>query len=150
MSMKDYFSDNNDSMLEYDIAQRVKILGISEKRQNELKKMKVKEIPRDGNYENSIKKISTDNIVGVARPTIWANTWWDMLLPECCHKNYIFKLFNIDTFDEVLLNPNEDYPTVIEINKEEYYISGDGLHRLTIAKCLGNKKAVVVVEREKV
>lgn len=149
MNMRDYFPDNNDNTHEYDTAQRVKILGISEKRQNELKKMEVKEIPSVGDYENSVEEINTDNIIGVARATIWANTWWDMLSPECCHKNNNFKLFNIDTFDKVLLNPDkEDYPSVIETNKEEYYISGNGLHRLTIAKCLGNKKAVVVVERK--
>ena len=57
-------------------------------------------------------------------------------------------MYDADTFDMVLqCEHSDDYPSVVEY-QGGYYISGNGLHRLTIAKCLGNKKARVVVQRE--
>lgn len=136
---------------EINLDERIKILGLSDERVQELKNMPVKEIiyNSDGNYQNTLEIIDTDKIVGLARG-FWDNNWLDVLSEKYCHKVRNFTSYNPDTFDRVLQCDNStDYPSVVEF-QGEYYISGNGLHRLTMAKCLGNRQAKVVVQREMV
>ena len=137
--------------MEYALTDRISILHLSKERIAELRHIKLKELPFDPD-DNSIwtlKTINVDNIVGVYRP-MHAKTWIEMLDYKSCHKNKNFMLFQengLAEFTKFLLNPpSDDLPMVIEYNNE-YYIAGEGLHRLTIAKCIGNMKATVAVTK---
>ena len=64
----------------------------------------------------------------------------DVLSEKYCYEVGNFTNYNQDTFDIVPMSEQIDgYPSVVEY-QGEYYISDNGLHRLTIAKCLGNNK----------
>ncbi|BDH60690.1 hypothetical protein MTP04_08200 [Lysinibacillus sp. PLM2] len=55
------------------------------------------------------------------------------------------KFKNKEQFEQFILSdPYIGHPLVTVLNNK-YYIQGEGKHRLTIAKCLGLKKAKVVV-----
>lgn len=151
MNLMDIFKNSvgYEPIPEINLEERIKILGLSDERVQELKSMPVKEIiyNSDGNYQNTLEIIDTDRIVGLAR-CFWDNNWLDVLSEKYCHKVRNFTRYDADTFDIVLqCEHSDDYPSVIEC-QGEYYISGNGLHRLTMAKCLGNRKAKVVVQRE--
>lgn len=146
MNLSDFANNNNNGL---SLDDKVEILGLNEQRVNELKKTIVEQFPLS-NCENkkmskSLKLIDTDKIVGLARP-VWGETsWLEILDNKYCHKDINFEEFEIDMFDDVLMKVTQDgYPSVIEY-KNKYYISGNGLHRLSIAKCIGNKKAKVNV-----
>jgi len=150
MSLRDLFPEEQNKIKGFGLDERIQIIGLSQKRVEELEKILVKEIPYNSNidYEKKLNIIDTDKIVGLARP-FWDQTWLDVLSDKYCHKNRDFELFNAENFDDILLCEQVDgYPTVVEF-ENEYYISGNGLHRLTIAKCIGNKKAKVIVEKVK-
>lgn len=151
MNLNDIFKDSvgYEPVPAINLEERIKILGLSKERVEELRNMPVKEVQynSDGNYQNVLDVIDTDKIVGLAR-CFWDNNWLDVLSEKYCHKVRNFTMYDADTFDMVLqCEHSDDYPSVVEY-QGEYYISGNGLHRLTIAKCLGNKKARVVVQRE--
>jgi hypothetical protein len=40
----------------------------------------------------------------------------------------------------------DSLPCVYKVDNQ-YYIAGDGLHRLTMAKCLGGKQVKVIVKK---
>lgn len=87
--------------------------------------------------------INVDNLTGTTRFLYEPTSWLKYL--EDCHKGYNFTNYNESKFNDVLLSEVPDgYPEVINKNGK-YYIYGNGKHRLTIAKCLGNKKAKVMV-----
>lgn len=90
--------------------------------------------------------IEIDKLVGLCRADAqFYNNWLDCL--SNLHKMYIFHRYNPTYFDNLLLNPpTNDLPEVLSLNNE-YYILGNGKHRLTIAKCVGFKKAKVVIKK---
>lgn len=146
--ISDFFTNDYKQIQKLSIEEKISILGLSEQRVNELKEMPVREISynSDTQYQNDLKIINVDEIVGLARP-FYDNNWLDVLSDKYCHKVSNFTNFNKDTFDMVLqCEQIDDYPSVVE-EQGGYYISVDGLHRLTIAKCLGNKKAKVIVQK---
>lgn len=150
MSLRNLFDEEQVEIKEFSLDERIEIIGLSKRRKKALEKIQVKVIEYDAveNYKTSIKTINTDKIVGLARP-FGDKTWLDVLSNKYCHKNKNFRVFNAETFNEVLLSEQSDgYPTVVKY-RNKYYISGNGLHRLTIAKCIGNKRAKVVVEKRK-
>ncbi len=133
-----------------DLEDKIAILNLNENRVSELKRLKLKDLPFDPTDDAIyIKKtINSDKIVGVYRP-LHAETWLGMLDSQYCHKTRNFQEFEtkgLAAFKEFLSHPSEeDLPIVIQYNNE-YYIAGEGLHRLTIAKCIGNIEATVIVE----
>lgn len=130
------------------IDEKIKILGLSANRIRCLTKTIVKDCPidlSDKKYSTSFQIINSDDIVGVYRP-IHADDWLNMLDDKYCHKNRNFEKFDYDDFTKLLLNePIDGFPVVIKY-KNKYYIEGNGLHRLTIAKCIGNLTAKVIVK----
>ena len=136
-----------DDSINMDIINKIKILGLSQERVNQLQSMKLKAPVFDINKVkliNTVETINVDDVVGVCRNNT-ANTWLLMLYDEFCHKNSNFEEFNYSSFKKLLLNePLDGLPIVYEY-QNEYYIGGNGLHRLTIAKCLGGMTAKVAV-----
>ncbi len=102
-----------------------------------------------GDYESKLERINSFDIVGSTRNGWGGKTWGDVL-DHCFHKMYWFDNRRIQNINTILLHPlNEDFPVVVEENNK-FYIDGDGLHRLVIAKLLGIENVPVIVKRRKV
>lgn len=142
---------NNDELkkhsvdIECDINKKIKLLNLSEKRVAELKEMKYKYCCLNLNDcgNTKIEFIKLENLVGSCRPNM-RHTWYGNL--EDLHKMVNFERFlNKENFEIYLKNMSEeDLPDVIEF-QDEYYINGNGRHRLTIAKCVGVERIKAVV-----
>lgn len=144
-------------ILEYGLSEdeKISILGLSKERVNSLKSMKVihKDF-RDNHLPAELKIIKCDLVIGTCSPGVFVNNWYDLLVKQL-HKNINFVKFgNRDAFAEFLvtknwfIQENMGYPEVLEI-KGKYYITGNGHHRLTIAKSLGGLSALAVVIKAK-
>ncbi len=129
--------------MDYSLDDRIEILGLSEQRIGELKTIPVKLI-QNGNYIGKPEEriIDVDKVVGLNQRYEEPKNWIELL--SNLHKMRNFINFNIEKFDDFLLNAVNDLPSVTLYNGE-YYISGNGKHRLTMAKCIGYKKAKVIV-----
>lgn len=131
------------------LEERIAVLDLSDFRVKELKNEKIKSIDKESIksdvFRNEIKTINTDEIVGLFdRPCDTAQNWLELL--ASLHKRRNFELYeNRDSFEDFLIHCEEDLPRVLKINNK-YYISGNGKHRLTMAKCLGGIKAKVEIE----
>ncbi len=130
------------------IEEKVNKIGLSFERVGFIKHSPVKQLPIDStDYKKTIENIDTDKILGTTRNVgVHVLSWYDML-DKVCHKDYIFRKFDLGRFDDLLLNPrDDDHPVVIE-NNGAFYIEDNGMHRLSIAKCQGGKKAKVIVKK---
>ncbi|MBE5918577.1 MAG: hypothetical protein E7272_01920 [Pseudobutyrivibrio ruminis] len=133
-------------------------MGIDDSLKGNLLNEELKEFPRRltdidkfGCCEKEI--IDVDKIVGVARGCTPKN-WAEALSEEYFHKpSTCMKYVSKKAFQDFLLNDKQSYavglPSIVEVDGE-YYIYGDGYHRLVLARTLGNMKAVVAVRREDV
>lgn len=93
-----------------------------------------------------VMEIELSNLVGTCRNN-FHNNWYEAL--HGLSKQMHFYLFTTKENLNSLIHFENDYmPDVIEVNGK-YYINSNGRHRLTIAKCLGIKTALVVVRRPK-
>ncbi|HII4495535.1 TPA: hypothetical protein ACY4SO_000446 [Clostridium perfringens] len=150
-SLSDILKRNSKEYTRFNtLKERIEVLDLSDSRVKELKNEKIKSVDKEliksDVYRNEIKTINTDEIVGLFdRPCDRVQNWLELL--ESLHKRRNFELYDgRNSFESFLINCEEyDLPIVIKINNE-YYISGNGKHRLTIAKCLGNIKAKVLIE----
>ncbi len=145
----------NDRILKFEtVDEKIKRLGITKERVEELKKLPIKSFPDSCNLDDYIMTedvIDVDNVVGFASNHAVSN-WYEAIDSKVLHKPETLRRYNPDSpqdFDKFLISKNyNDPPSVIEIGGE-YYVYGNGTHRLTIAKVLGNKKAWVCVRRIK-
>lgn len=137
--------------MSYTLEDKIRILSLSEEQIQLLKEDIVKELD-----ENSVDIISNpyhfmlkiEELVGTTRVIKSETSWLEYL--NDCHKGYIFNIYNEDSFDKVLVTEVTDgFPVVYNLDGQ-YYIAGNGKHRLTIAKCLGNKTVKVIVYNCKV
>lgn len=107
-----------------------------------------------GDYSNSKQSninpqiISVEDIKGTLRFSGGANNWFEYM-DKCVHKLNTYKFYssNKDIFEHMLID--KDYnglPTLVKIG-DSYYIkeSGDGNHRITIAKCTGKSKVAAII-----
>lgn len=131
--------------MEYNLDDRIKILDLSEKRIEELKKMKVERIEiNDANIRPILQVIELDMLVGLNNRWDKINNWLELL--GGLHKLKNFDIFKKERFNQVLNSQylTDGLPDVV-MYKDKYYISGNGKHRLTIGKCLGEKTATVAL-----
>jgi len=88
-----------------------------------------------------IEKISMDKLLGINRPDNVAN-WMECFFN--LHKNYMYDRYNDkSSFEKFLLHSSDDLPIVVK-KEGNFYIDGEGKHRLTFAKCLGIEKVLVI------
>lgn len=128
----------------YTLERRISILGLTKERVDILNKLLIKEIDINcDEYERKLDYIDINKLVGLNRRIDNVTTWLELL--EKLHKMKNFENFDLKNFKEFILKTNEDDPPSVLEYGEEYYIDGDGKHRLTIAKCLGIEKAKVVI-----
>lgn len=125
-------------------------LQLSTQCKNNLKIMPYKEIDIFETSEiESVNRqiINLKYLVGACRNTQLTN-WLDALYK--LRKKRHFDLFHSSASHEVFVNRTnwDDIPEVYDFNGE-YYIHGNGLHRLTIAKCLGIQTAYARVLKVK-
>lgn len=101
-------------------------------------------IPESQHFDENF---SVDNLCGIIyRGTNHVHNWIEQL--DSTTKIYLITEDKINRIDDVLKNPlNKDFPPVAMINGKYYIDEGDGKHRLTIAKCIGNKKAKVIINK---
>lgn len=118
-------------------------------------KDKIKSIPYEAEYlsadefdENTkeLKIIDLDELVGMCRTDADRVSNWLEALEILVNKGINFSEYKSkEQFEKFILSdPYIGYPLVTVLNNK-YYIQGEGKHRLTIAKCLGLKKAKVIV-----
>ncbi len=133
-------SEELDSSLEY----KLKKLSLDEDDMFRLSNMDCESICLTKIGKPLCKSINIKDLKGYARSDIDEDNWLGGL--KSLRKMYIFERFGgFESFNEVLNGKNnvDGLPEVTE-HKGEYYISGDGRHRLTIAKCIGIDTAKVI------
>ena len=136
------------------LEEKIERLRLTKERLDILRSMPVEDFSGSYNpdeYERSCEIIDVDKVVGFKVNHCVVN-WYEALDSRVLHKPLTFEKFdpeNPERFDEYLIAENTyDPPSVIEIDGK-YFVDGDGTHRLTIAKVLGNKKARVMVRKRK-
>jgi hypothetical protein len=93
--------------------------------------------------------IELSKLVGVDRPFVPADNWIDFL--KDCYKLRNFKdNFSVQSYKNLLLDPSKNElpnlaPPAVFLYNGNYYIDGEGKHRLTIGKCIEATHAKVVV-----
>lgn len=135
-------------MKENILEEKLKILEINKESVSRIKDMIYKPFDENESHVKDFKEnqiINLDKLAGLNR---WdANQfkdWIDVL--NSLHKMRNFDIYTKSTFENVIMNPlPNNIPQVISFN-EEFYIDGEGKHRLTIAKCLGIKQAKVDIK----
>lgn len=145
-----FYDFSSDTFQQYTLEQKIIKLGLSQERVDELSITVVKSIGNinKSNFHMVEEIIDADKVVGLARENSISNiTWLDILDDSFCHKNSNFIEYDEKNFDSVLLSETRDgLPVVVEYNSG-YYIFSNGLHRLSMTKCIGGKKAKVFVYR---
>lgn len=135
--------------MDYTLNDKIEILNLSDERVSYLNKIKIE----DADFPDRINKCSLEfidlnNLVGTTRN--FKGLTWLELLGDFCHKPRTIENFrNKESYKIFIESTNIyiDYPEVLK-KEGKYYIAGNGLHRLTIAKCLGLEKALCVVCEE--
>jgi len=138
------FNKGNERMIflknEY-LQKKIKILGIEKKEKiNKIKKLKYIPFPDIEYKESRIEEkqyIRLDKLVGLNRPDAHQfKNWLEVL--DSLHKMRNFNEYNKEKFEKIILEPPliDNTPQVINF-ENNYYIDGEGKHRLTMAKCLG-------------
>ncbi|WP_414150286.1 hypothetical protein ACIZ62_12740 [Acetobacterium carbinolicum] len=136
--------EENFEEIECNMDYKIKKLGLTQERIEDLRNMTCKSIKINYIEIGKIEEyIELSRLVGSCRPNL-GNTWYDNL--EDLHKTTNFERYlNKENFEKYLKNMSEeDLPDVIEF-QDEYYINGNGRHRLTIAKCVGVERIKAVV-----
>lgn len=141
-----------DTSLEYKLSR----LGIDDDRKKEIINMRCKycNIPyeyKEEDLKSTLEIIDLDKLKGWDRAdAVGKGNWLECL--DGLHKQRNFDLYkNKGKFEEFLnaieyCNELFGLPEVIEY-EGEYFISGNGKHRLTIAKCVGIKSVPVIVKK---
>lgn len=99
---------------------------------------------KDTSTYNKDIVINLNDIVGTSRIICNENNWFDYMLKDA-HKMRNFNEFakNKCSYQDYLLTKSDDLPHVYEYNNE-YYIGGNGKHRIVIAKCFEIEKIRVI------
>ncbi|GLC89803.1 hypothetical protein [Lysinibacillus piscis] len=102
--------------------------------------------------KNELKTMNLNDLEGICRPDADRAGNWLEALDILVYKGINFDRYKgREQFKKFLLDPEQWgqwYPVVTYID-DKYYIEGEGKHRLTIAKCLGIKEALVIVKYPK-
>lgn len=142
---------NNYKEVDRSIEKKIEILKLDTSKVNQLKAELCEEFNLTNEYilesQHFDENFSVDNLCGIIyRGNNHVNNWIEQL--DSTTKMYLITEDKINIIDDVLKNPfNEDFPPVAMINGKYYIDEGDGKHRLTIAKCIGNKKAKVIINK---
>lgn len=134
--------------MEYTLNDKIKLLGLSSTRVALLNSIKVEDADYNSiNIKRSCYAIDLDKLIGTTRH-VGDITWLEML-ERFCHKGTTFDKYTSEGFKSFIEknNINVDYPHVYK-KDDKYYIVDDGLHRLTIAKCIGLQRAYCIVDEE--
>lgn len=123
------------------LQKKIKILGIGKKDKiNKIKKLKYIPFPDIEYKELRIEEkqeIRLDELVGLNRSDAHQfENWLEVL--DSLHKMRNFNEYKKEQFEKIILDPPtiDNTPQVIKFGNN-YYIDGEGKHRLTMAKCLG-------------
>ncbi len=125
------------------LKRKKEILGISTQREAQLKGSYFEEFDLvENEYKQKLvsfeEGFSADLLCGVINRGDKVTNWMEQL--DSLTKMYLFDSKKYSQIDSIFNNPcYELYPYVVKIADKYYIGSDDGKHRLTIAKCIGNK-----------
>lgn len=151
MTLIKKFKTNNYEEIDRSINKKIEVLKLNTNRINKLRIEECEEFDLTNDYilesKSLVKDFEVDNLCGIIyRGENHVSNWIDQL--DSTTKMYLINDNQINKIDDILRNPyNRDFPPVAMINEKYYIDQGDGKHRLTIAKCLGNKKATVIINK---
>lgn len=91
-----------------------------------------------------IEKIEINKDVGTTRPDIDADNFEEFI--DTFHKEYLLNKSN-DVLSEIISNPNNGHPEIYSYNGE-YYLCGEGKHRIIIALLMGMLTMPVIVYKD--
>lgn len=140
---------NNYKEIDRSIIKKIEVLKLTDNRVNKLRIEEFEEIDLKNEYvldnESLVEDFDVDNLCGIIyRGGNHVSNWIEQL--DSTTKMYLFRDNLINIIDNILRYPNGgDLPTVAMINGKYYIDEFQGKHRLTIAKCIGNKKAPVII-----
>jgi hypothetical protein len=137
-------------IMEYTLDDRISLLGLTEKRIEEVMKLEFESIWLDNDVidEKQFREenIEVDDIVGICNRIDQADNWIDLLGALHKMRNFDdYKKYQKQQFDVILVDPERygiPVPKVIS-HQGKLYIAGEGKHRMTMAKCIGAKSAKV-------
>ena len=133
------------------LEERLDILGIDKARKDQIKELQYIEVNFDeseyekNNYKDSIL---IKDLIGVNRGRLNNDNWLNTL-SNLDHDQPFLYLKEGNSFDDFIKMVMELLPDekirVLKDSNGKYVINNDGMHRLTIAKCLGIKQISVTV-----
>jgi len=134
---------------EISLEQRLEKLGIDADSRRRIEALPFEVVSLNDDFPYAIEEvIAVSSIVGIDRDDDVSN-WVECL--GNLHKRRHFDLFvDRSVYEKFLMPPaksRDDLPEVIELDGK-YYISTNGKHRLTFAKCLEIAKVRAVVARK--
>lgn len=142
-ALKEIGIENQESR-EYSLEERCELLGITDVKKD-IEKLEFLwcTIDLEGDTHEVIAEsenlILVDDIIGVARSPIAKVENWIELLGHL-HKKRNFDAYEgKEQFERYMLSDRKDVPIVYEF-ENNYYVAGEGKHRVTISKCLGLDK----------
>lgn len=142
---------NNYKEIDRSINKKIEVLKLNNNRVNKLRVEEFEEFDLINEYilesDSEVENFQADNLCGIIyRGGNHVSNWIEQL--DSTTKMYLFRDNLINIIDNMLRNPmGGDLPTVAIINGKYYIDEFEGKHRLTIAKCIGNKKATVTLNR---
>ena len=156
MNLKDLLGEKfkSDTILsdEERLDKKIKYLGLTQQDISRIKKLPFEKPIEDYSHLNTpnskLQIVNVDDIVGTLRYAGDSTNWYDYM-DKYVNKLNTYQSYykNKASFQAMLIDSNQDsYPTLTKIGNS-YYIkeSGDGNHRITIAKCIGAQKVVAIV-----
>ncbi|CEO36556.1 Uncharacterised protein [[Clostridium] sordellii] len=132
--------------------EKITCLGLSSQDINRIKQLTFQKPTGDYSHLNESKQnpqiIDVNDIKGTLRFASDANDWYEYM-DKYVQKLNTYKSYskNKDSFNDMLTDINHSgLPTLTKIGNY-YYIkeSGDGNHRVTIAKCIGAQKIAAII-----
>lgn len=150
--LKKFLDQENVLSDEERLKNKIKYLNLTEKDIEYIKSLPFEK--PSGDYSSSKASysnpqiISVEDIKGTLRFANNANNWFEYM-DKYVQKLNTYKWYYEDmgSFKECLINKNYcSLPTLVKIDNS-YYIkeSGDGNHRVTIAKCTGEFKIAAII-----
>ena len=88
--------------------------------------------------------IEVNKIAGTTRVDIDADNFEEFI--DTFHKEYLLNKSNV-VLSEIISNPNNGYPEIYFYN-DEYYLCGEGKHRIIIALLMGILTMPVIVYKD--
>lgn len=129
--------------------EKLQLLGIEDEIEA-IKKLRFEKVNIDyQDVQGEFQIIDLNKLIGINNRGDDSNNWIELLFDLHKNQNFIeFTRGNFINYISLLCESQEELPIVIEDIKGNYFIDGNGKHRLTIAKCMSVEKFPVIVKKK--